>query len=236
MKYIISIWEWLVALILFIIFLIWFLVVASIWPYEKYVVWVRSYLQLFFKLLFIRIELIFESPINMDDNHIFMPNHVSMFDIPLVLATIPQNFWGIQAASHFKVPLYGWVLKKYGNFPIDRSNARASYKTMMSAADQVKAGKNILIFPEGTRSTKPSMGTFKKLPFVMVKRADAPIIPMALIGLWDINNKTSWLIKPKKMKVVFGKEIDRETIKSLSEDELKTLTKEKIEALIKKFT
>ncbi len=236
MKYIIAIWEWLIAFLLFIIFLLWFMVVATIWPYDKYVVWIRSFLKTFFKLLLIRVDVVYESPINLDDNHIYMPNHVSMFDIPLVLSTIPQNFWGIQAASHFKVPLYGWVLKKYGNFPIDRSNARASYKTMMNTVDEIKKGKSILIFPEGTRSTKPSMGSFKKLPFVMVKKANVPIIPMAFIGLWEINNKTSWLIKPQRLKVVFGKEIDRETIESLNEEELKRLTKERIEDLIKSFS
>lgn len=235
MKYIISVWEWIFAVFLFFIFLIWFLIVASIWPYKSYIVWVRSYLQTFFKMLFIRIEVIYEEPIDMDTNHIYMANHVSMFDIPLVLGFIPQDFWGIQAASHFKVPLFGWVLKKYGNLPIDRSNPRASYKTMMEAVEQIKEGKNIMILPEGTRSKEPIMGPFKKLPFVMAKKANVPIIPMAFVGLWEINNKTSWMIHPRRMKVVFGKAIDNETVERLSEEDLRKLTRERIEDLLKRF-
>lgn len=236
MKYIISAWEWIVSVFLFIIFLIWFLIVASIWPYKSYIVWVRSYMKMFFKLLFIRIEVIYEEPISDESNHIYMANHVSMFDIPLLLGFIPEDFWGIQAASHFKVPLYGWVLKKYGNLPIDRSNPRASYKTLMEAVEQIKEGKNIMVLPEGTRSKKPVMGTFKKLPFVMAKKAEVPIIPMAFVGLWEINNKTSWMIRPRKMKVVFGRAIDKETVKTLNQEDLRKLTREKIEKLLVDFS
>lgn len=235
MKYIISVWEWIFAVSLFIIFLIWFLIVASLWPYKKYIIWVRAYLRTFFKLLFIKVEVIYEAPIDDKENHIFMANHVSMFDIPLVVGFIPKDFWGIQAASHFKVPLYGWVLKKYGNLPIDRSSPRASYKTMMDAVEQIKEGKNILILPEGTRAKTPVMGPFKKLPFVMVKKAEVSIIPMAFVGLWDINNKTSWMINPRKMKVVFGKPIDVDTVKSLPEEELRKLTRERLESLLLRF-
>ncbi len=191
---------------------------------------------MFFKLLFIKVEVIYEEAVDKDSIHIFMANHVSMFDIPLLLGFIPVDFFGIQAASHFKVPLYGWVLRKYGNFPIDRTNPRASYKTMMDAVNEIKKGRNLLVLPEGTRSKKPIMGPFKKLPFVMVKKANISITPIAFVGLWEINNKTSWLIKARKMKVVFGKPINAKQIETLSEEELREITREKIEDLLERFS
>lgn len=192
----------------------------------------RAYLKMLFAFLFIRVKVEGAEHIDRSKNYVFMPNHVSMFDIPLLLGFIPVDFWGIQAASHFKVPLYGWVLKKYGNLPIDRSNPRASLTTMMNAVEEIKTGKNILILPEGTRSHKPEMLPFKKLPFVMVKRAEVGIIPMAFVGLYDINHKGSNLVNPGKMRMVFGEPIDAETVNSLSEVELRELTRERIQALL----
>jgi len=232
MKYIISVWEWIVGVLLFLIFIIWFAIVASIWPYEKYIVWTRSFLQFFFKALFIEVEVEGAENIDPEQTYLFMPNHISMLDIPLVLGYIPVEFYGIQAASHFKMPLYGWVLKKYGNIPIDRSSPRASFRTMMNVVEELKKGTNILVLPEGTRTTTPEMAPFKKLPFLMAKKSNVNIMPMAFVGLWDINNKTSLLIRPGKMKVVFGKPIPASTVEELTEIELRNLTRKKIQELL----
>jgi len=233
MKYIVTAWEWAVAFIVFIIFLIWFLIVASIWPYKTFIKWVRTFLQTFFKLLFIRVSLEGTDNIDRTKNYVFMPNHVSMFDIPMLLGFIPVDFWGIQAASHFKVPLYGWVLKKYGNLPIDRSSPRASFKTMLEAVEEVKQGKNILILPEGTRTkTPPEMGPFKKLPFMMAKKSEVGIIPIAFQGLWKINNITSKHIRPGKVRMIFGEPIDASVVAELSEIELQKLTRQQIQDLL----
>jgi 1-acyl-sn-glycerol-3-phosphate acyltransferase len=232
MKYIISVWTWIFAVLIFISFLLWFLVVAAIWPYSTFIKWVRTYLQTFFKLLFITVKVEGTEHIDRSKNYVFMSNHVSMFDIPLLLGFIPVDFWGIQAASHFKVPVYGWVLKKYGNMPIDRSSPRASLKTMMEAVEEIKKGKNIMILPEGSRSLLPEMSPFKKLPFVMVKKGGVGIVPIAFKGLRAINNKTSWMIRPGKMKMIFGKPIDAETVNSLTEVEVRELTRQRIQEML----
>jgi len=232
MKTIVSIWEWIVAFTVMILYFLWFMVVAAIWPHHKYMKWVQKFISFFFKSLRIDIEVVGAENIDYKGTQIFMPNHVSMFDIPLVLGYIPVKFWGIQAASHFKVPLYGWVLKQYGNIPIDRSSIRASYRTMMDVVEQIKGGKNILILPEGTRTSSREMGDFKKLPFNMAKKSGVAITPMAFVGLYDINNTQSYHIVPGKMKVVFGKQIDAATVNKLNENELRDLTQSRIQDLI----
>ncbi|RLD41945.1 MAG: hypothetical protein DRI86_12535 [Bacteroidetes bacterium] len=232
MKTLISIWEWIVATVVVFIYFLWFLVTAAIWPHDTYIKWVRKGLAILFKLLRIDITVVGAENIDYEGTQIFMPNHVSMFDIPVVLGFIPVKFWGIQAASHFKVPLYGWVLKQYGNIPIDRSSVRASYRTMMDVVEEIKNGKNILILPEGTRSPTKEMMPFKKLPFNMAKKSGVAITPMAFVGLYDINNKQSKHIVPGKMKVVFGKQIDVETVNRLNENELRDLTRSKIQELL----
>lgn len=233
MKYIISAWLWVVSLILLIIFLVWFLIISLLFPREKYMKWVRAYLQFFFKPLFIKVKVTGLENIDPDKTYVFMSNHVSMYDIPLLLGFIPVDFYGIQAASHFKVPIYGHVLKAYGNIPIDRSNARASYRTIQGAVTHLQGGKNIMILPEGTRSLKPVMGSFKKLPFVMTKRAEVNILPFSMSGLWKINNKLSSLIQTGTVHIHFGEAISEETVRNSTEEELMELTRERIQSYIK---
>ena len=99
-----------------------------------------------------------------------------------------------EAAEHFNAPIYGWALRRYGNIPINRKNARESFKSIMEGANLIKSGTSVVILPEGTRSLKPEMGNFKKFPFILAQKAEAPILPFGFSGLWKINNKTSFIL------------------------------------------
>lgn len=232
MKNIISVWQWIVTSVVVVIYMLWFFITALIFPQDTYMKWVQRNISIFFKMIFVKITVVGKENIDYNDSQVFMTNHVSMFDIPLVLGYIPVKFWGIQAASHFDVPLYGWILKQYGNIPLDRSSPRASYRTMMAVAEEIKGGKNILVLPEGTRTSTPEMGPFKKLPFNMAKKGGKAITPMAFVGLYQINNTQSWRINPGKMKIVFGKQIEASVVNELSENELRDLTRSRIQELL----
>jgi len=233
MKYIVSAYLWFISTLLLVVFLIWFLIVSVIFPRKKYMKWVKSFIRFYFKMLFIKVEVSGTENIDPNKTYVFMSNHVSMYDIPLLLGFIPVDFYGIQASSHFKVPIYGHVLKAYGNIPIDRSNARASYRTIQGAVEHLKGGKNIMILPEGTRSRKAVMGKFKKLPFVMVKKAEVSILPFAFSGLWRINNKTSKMIRPGTVHIHFGEAIPADVVKNTTEEELMELTRQRIQSYIR---
>jgi len=232
MKYIVAAYLWFVSWTFLVLFLFWFLIVMVLFPRDTYMKWVKSLLRLFFKLLFIKVKVSGTENIDPNKTYVFMSNHVSMYDIPLLLGFIPVDFYGIQAAQHFKVPIFGHVLKAYGNIPIDRSNARASYRTIQGAVEHLKGGKNIMILPEGTRSRKPVMGPFKKLPFVMAKRAEVNIMPFAFSGLWKINNTTSKMIHPGTVHIHFGEAISADIVTNTKEEEMMKLTRERIQSYI----
>lgn len=232
MKYIVSAYLWFISVTFLVFFLLWFLVVSIVFPRNTYMKWAKAYLRFYFKILFIKVEVTGTDNIDPNKTYVFMSNHVSMYDIPLILGFIPVDFYGIQAAHHFKVPIFGHVLRAYGNIPIDRSSARASYRTIQGAVEHLKGGKSIMILPEGTRSSKPTMGPFKKLPFVMVKRAEVNIMPFAFSGLWSINNTTSKMIRPGTVRVHFGEAITDEIVKNSTEEELMKLTRERIQSYV----
>lgn len=185
-----------------------------------------------FKLLFIRIKV--EGMENVDKSQIYilMGNHVSMFDIPLVFGYMPVPFIGLEASEHFKTPIYGLALRRYGNIPIDRKSSRSSLQSILKGVDVVKNGSSVLILPEGTRTITPEMGEFKKFPFLLAQKAEKDILPFGFSGLWKINNKNSWLISPGKVTIKFGEPIPAEVVTSYEINDLITIVRGKIESLI----
>ena len=232
MKYVISVIMWFIGTIYMLFFFVLLILLTYLFQRKIYDPIIKAVAKFFFKLLFIKVKV--EGLENVDKNQAYaiMGNHVSMFDIPLLFAFIPVTFNGIEAAEHFSAPLYGLVLRRYGNIPINRKNARESLKSILQGANLIKSGTSVVILPEGTRSLKPEMGSFKKFPFVLAQKADAPILPFGFSGLWKINNKTSWHISPGKVVMKFGKPIESDVVKNMEIPELMKLTKDNIQGLI----
>jgi 1-acyl-sn-glycerol-3-phosphate acyltransferase len=136
---------------------------------------------------------------------------------------IPRQFRIVAKSSLFKIPIFGWIMSVAGYVNVDRENQRQAFASLDEAADHVRAGMPMLIFPEGTRSNDGSLGAFKKGGFVLATRAHVPIIPVAIEGTFHILPKTTWRIRPGPVKVTFGKPIDTtaysyETKESLMEE------------------
>ena len=232
MKSIVSAILWVVGTLYMILFLLLLILLTYLFKRKTYDPIIKSVAKFFFKVLFIRVKI--EGLENVDKNQTYtiMGNHVSMFDIPLLFAFIPVTFNGIEAAEHFNAPIYGLALRRYGNIPINRKNARESLKSILEGANLVKNGTSVVILPEGTRSLKPAMSDFKKFPFLLAQKAKAPILPFGFSGLWKINNKTSWHIKPGKVIMKFGEPIPSDDVIKYEIPELMKHTRNKIENLI----
>lgn len=164
--------------------------------------------------------------------YLFMPNHVSLFDVPVLGGHIPNYTRGIQAAEQFRWPIVGWLLVSIGMIPIRRASAHSSWSTLERAVQEIKAGKSILIMPEGTRTRTGQLGNFKRLPFRLAQMAEADLVPIGLSGLYHFKARTSWHIHPGPIKVKFGKPIPYAQIKELSIEQLQVLVRERLQSLI----
>lgn len=215
-----------------LLFLIWAWTSTHLFKSEKVVKSFRVILKGFFKVIFVNVKVSGTENINKNKTYIFMGNHISMLDMPLVLGFIPVYFRAFEASSHFKTPFYGSILRSYGNLPMERTNPKASMKSILKGVDILKEGTSMVILPEGTRTTTSKMGNFKKFPFLLAKKSGANIIPFGMSGLWEVNNKTSWHVNPGKVDLKFGKEISAEEIAKLDIDNLKNLTRDKIKELV----
>jgi 1-acyl-sn-glycerol-3-phosphate acyltransferase len=120
---------------------------------------------------------------------IFMANHQSNFDIPVLLGRLPTQFRWLAKAELFKIPVFGNAMKGCGYISIDRSDRKRAFASLAEAAETIRTGTSVMIFPEGTRSVDGQIKGFKKGGFVLSVDAGVPIIPILLKGTFEIMPK-----------------------------------------------
>jgi len=124
-------------------------------------------------------------------SYVYMANHQSNFDIPVLLACLPVQFRWLAKAELFKIPIFGRAMRGAGYVKIDRFNQKSAFESINEAAAKMKNGVSVMIFPEGTRSRDGKLKSFKKGGFVMAVDAGAPIVPIVLKGTRAIMEKSS---------------------------------------------
>jgi 1-acyl-sn-glycerol-3-phosphate acyltransferase len=135
--------------------------------------------------------------------YVFMPNHTSFLDILLVLASIRHNFRFLVKEEFFAIPFLGLTVKSSGQIPLDRKNPRKGLRSIRQAADLLKKGVSIVVFPEGTRSRDGKVGEFKTTLFVLSIRTDTPVVPVLIEGTFQALPKGSVFLKRCPIKITF---------------------------------
>ena len=132
----------------------------------------------------------------------FLANHVNLFDQFVLYAAIPQFFRGLELESHFHIPVYGWMMKRFGNVPVPDNNRPSDLKRMWRLTRAaLDSGVSLLVFPEGQRTLDGRLSPFKDGVFRMALQFGTPIIPVSVVGAFEFNKKTSWLLRPGKVTV-----------------------------------
>ena len=139
-----------------------------------------------------------------DEPVIYVANHQSNFDIPILYAGLPIQFRWLAKKELFKVPLFGLAMKRSGYIPVDRSNRRKAMQSLTDAAKKVREGVSVIIFPEGTRTPDGSLQPFKKGALLVAAKARVPVVPVVIHGSFRIQPKDSWRIRsgPLEMKIL----------------------------------
>jgi 1-acyl-sn-glycerol-3-phosphate acyltransferase len=126
---------------------------------------------------------------------IFASNHVSWFDVP-ALAKILPRYKFVAKAELFKVPIFGPGMRAVGMIEIQRENRKAAFGAYEVAAERIKQGSSVVVFPEGTRGHDYPLRPFKKGPFVLAIAAGVPIVPIIVHGTIEIMRKGSLWAHP----------------------------------------
>lgn len=201
--------------------LLWFLstltaVIVSLDTREKEKVFntiERFFSRIAFKLLGMRVEIQGLENIPKDEPVIFISNHQSMMDIKLSLAYIPTNFSFISKDTVFHIPVLGAYMTVSGHIPIQRSDDRKAYTTLLAAVKKLTTKKSLVIFPEGTRSEDGQLGAFKRGISLIILKSGKRVVPMAIHGSNQFMPKRGLLSNPEKryVRISFGKPISFES-------------------------
>ena len=139
--------------------------------------------------------------------YVLCVNHQSHMDIPVVLAALPFQFRFAAKKELFRYPFLGWHLRRSGHVPIDRENPRAAVKSLREAAETIKHGTPILIFPEGGTSRDGSIKPFKGGGFMLAARSNADVVPVTIRGSRGILVPRTYHVRGGTVEIIIGEAI-----------------------------
>jgi 1-acyl-sn-glycerol-3-phosphate acyltransferase len=133
-------------------------------------------------------------------SYVFAANHQSIYDIPIVFASLPFQLRIISKASLGRIPFMGWHLQRTGHVLVDRSKPAAG--TVKKMAKLVTGGHSLIVFPEGTRSIDGGVARFKGGSFVIALDAKLPIVPLTIVGSRHVMLKGQLMVRPGTVSLV----------------------------------
>ena len=151
---------------------------------------------------------------------LFVANHTSNADPPAIVGAIPRRISILAKGSLFRIPIMSQAFRLASFVPVDRSDREAAIASVDRAAEYLKRGVSLLIYPEGTRSPDGRLLPFKKGAFVMAIKAGVPIVPVAAAGAHRVMRKKELAIHPGEVVVRFQPPIDASAYTLEQRDEL----------------
>lgn len=159
---------------------------------------------------------------------VYVANHLSYMDTPVIFSALPFQFRIVARHDLFKLPFIGWHLRRSGQVPVNVTNPRASVSSLGGAVKTLRVGMPLFIFPEGGRSASGHLGSFMNGPAFMAIRAGLPIIPMALVGTYELLPMHSMEFHPVAVTLAVGDPIDATGYSMKQVDELTSRISEEI--------
>lgn len=171
--------------------------------------WVATRLgQLGVRLAGVRIEVHGGEYLEPGRNYIFMSNHVSNLDPPVLIPVIPGRCSVLVKKELFRIPILGTGMKVADLVPVDRSDREAAIESVNAAIRVLKQGLHMVVFPEGTRSEDGRLRPFKKGPFHLATESGVFVVPVTVLGTFESWPKARFTLRPGTATVVFHPPVD----------------------------
>jgi 1-acyl-sn-glycerol-3-phosphate acyltransferase len=195
-------------------------------------VWARSLL----RIVGMRVTVEGLEKLDLRKSYVICSNHLSYMDTPVVLGSIPANFRFLAKEGLFQIPFLGTHLGQAGHIPVPREDPRAAVKTMTTAAQVIRERSiSMLIFPEGGRSMDGVLQPFKEGGAYIAIKAQAPLLPVALIGTRTVMAMGSPVFHPfRRVTLRIGDPIPTEGLTLRDRERLTDAVREQIAAMLAK--
>ena len=153
--------------------------------------------------------------------YIFIANHQSHIDIPVLVQSLPgfQLRWIAKKTLGY-IPFFGWALLASRHILIDRTDRAAAMASLTKAKKKLAAGISVVIFPEGTRGVRGRLGHFKRGAFLLAMKSKTPVVPVTISGSWRILGKKQWRIKSGEIEVFVHEPIAVDRVGGKDSEEL----------------
>ncbi len=156
------------------------------------------------------IRLVVQGLEGLDPNrqYIFIANHQSYIDIPVLVQALSQfQLRWIAKKELFWVPLFGWVLWSSKHIIVDRSSLSRAMNSLSKARERIEKGISVVVFPEGTRSHHGDLLPFKRGGFLLAFKSQTPIVPVTIKGSGAVWSRGDWRIRSGEIEIVMGKPV-----------------------------
>jgi len=145
--------------------------------------------------------------IDISKPQVYVVNHLSAFDIPVLYTYLPFQFRILAKKELFRYPFMGWHLHRSGQIPVVLENPKASVRSLNLAVAAIKKGNSLVIFPEGGRSPNGQLQSFMGGAFYAAVKAHVNVVPIVLVGTYEMLKMNSYHIKPGPVQMVVGSPI-----------------------------
>lgn len=154
-----------------------------------------------------------------DGAFVYVSNHLSLADTPLMAGWLPTSFRFLAKESLMKVPIIGGHLRRGGHIPVERNDARAAVRSLARAEKLLRDARvSILVFAEGTRSQDGDLQAFKAGAAHLAIKAGAPVVPLAVYGTAEVMPKGHKLLRPGVIRLLAGAPISTAGLKAIDRD------------------
>lgn len=162
---------------------------------------------------------------------VFAANHTSYMDTPVVFASLPMQFRILAKKELWSLPFIGWYLNRSGQIPINTENPHATLSSLGAGVRALRAGMPLFVFPEGSRTPDGQMQPFLSGAAYLAIRAQVPLVPIALNGVYDLLPIHTRHFYPGRLTLTVGEPISTKGMSLRQADELTTRLRAAIEEL-----
>jgi 1-acyl-sn-glycerol-3-phosphate acyltransferase len=145
-------------------------------------------------------------------HYVYVANHQSYADVPVLLACLPPGVRFMAKASLFAIPFTGWYMRRAGHLPIDidANNVQANARRLLQAVRSLRQGHSLVVFPEGGRSRSGALEEFKAGIFLAAVKVGVPVMPVTIAGTKRVLAMDSWVIHPGRVELVLDDPVPTE--------------------------
>jgi 1-acyl-sn-glycerol-3-phosphate acyltransferase len=162
----------------------------------------------------------FHGQLDRKQPYVFMANHLSTVDIWALFVALPVKIRFIAKKQLGSIPIFGWAMAAGRFIFIDRQNPLAARRSIDQAAERIRGGSSVAIFPEGTRSRDGHLGPFKKGGFHLAIQAGVPIVPVGIRGAHEVMPRGSLILRRGPVTLEVGEPIETASLSIADRDAL----------------